>query len=180
MLAENPVRRRNGEPARVALLGYRLRTAGRQTDERFRPGQLRIRNDSSQVLNITVFGLQPNWSAVQMHPYGAGDAFVAFDPGQQTVLRFRGSLREGYDAGTDTVKVFATVGATNFRWLEPPVLDQPLARGSSVRGKRPLNPLEDMLAASTSDAPPARDLIPAAYPSHEWVSEQIELRVTRE
>ena len=161
-------------------MGYRLRTAGRQTDERFRPGQLRIRNDSSQVLNITVFGLQPNWSAVQMHPYGAGDAFVAFDPGQQTVLRFRGSLREGYDAGTDTVKVFATVGATNFRWLEPPVLDQPLARGSSVRGKRPLNPLEDMLAASTSDAPPARDLIPAAYPSHEWVSEQIELRVTRE
>ena len=40
VLAENPVRRRNGESARVVLLGYRLRAADRQTDEHFRPGHV--------------------------------------------------------------------------------------------------------------------------------------------
>ena len=40
VLAENLIRRRRGEPARVVLLGYGLRTADRKTDERFRPGQL--------------------------------------------------------------------------------------------------------------------------------------------
>ena len=32
VVAANHVRRRNGESARVPLLGYRRRTAGRQTD----------------------------------------------------------------------------------------------------------------------------------------------------
>ena len=52
VLAENRIRRRNGESARVALLGYRLRTADRQTDEQFRPGHRESHRGSLPLRSI--------------------------------------------------------------------------------------------------------------------------------
>jgi hypothetical protein len=65
------------------------------------------------------------------------------------VIPLRASLPKGYRPGRDGLKVFATVGTTNFRWLELPALDQP----------------------------PARDLKPAAVPGKEWVAAQVELNI---
>lgn len=138
---------------------------------------LRIKNDSLGVLNVTVFDLQPGWGAKQIYPSGEGDYFVAFDPGEAKVIPLRAYLPENYREGTDTLKVFATVGTTNFRWLELPPLDQPLTRSRSVLRRNPGNPLEEMLAAFTADRAPTRDLNPAAYPSKDWITEAVELRM---
>ncbi|NIO47793.1 MAG: hypothetical protein GTN77_13660 [Planctomycetales bacterium] len=75
------------------------------------------------------------------------------------------------------MKVFAALGTTNFRWLELPALDQPITRSAGVLGKDPENPLEEMLAAFTAGQPPTRDLIPAAYPSKEWITEQVQVHI---
>ena len=140
---------------------------------------LRIKNEAAQVLNVTVFDLQPDWGATQVYPPGAGDNFVAFDPGQEVVLPLRADLPAGYSQGTDVLKVFATLGTTNFRWLELPSLDQPLSRSAAVRSTQPHNPLEEMLAAFTADQPPTRNLVPAAYPSKEWITAEVEIRIRR-
>ncbi len=140
---------------------------------------LRIKNETAQALNVTVFDLQPDWGATQIYPPGAGDNFVAFDPGQEVVLPLQANLPDGYSQGTDVLKVFATLGTTNFRWLELPPMDQPLSRSATVRGAQPDNPLEAMLAAFTADRPPTRNLVPAAYPSKEWITAEVEVRIQR-
>lgn len=140
---------------------------------------VRIRNDSPQVLNVTVLDLQPDWGVQQVYPSGPGDYFVPLDPGQEQILPLQGSLPALYEEGTDTVKVFATTGTTNFRWLELPSLGEQLKRRIEVRSKSPENPLEQLLAAVTADRPHTRHLIPAAYPSWEWVTAQVEVHVQR-
>jgi len=136
------------------------------------------RNDPSRILNITVLDLQPDWGIQQIYPSGAG-FFEPLDPGQEVVLPLRAGLPGGYAEGTDVIKVFATLGTTNFRWLELPALDQPPRRSETTRGG-PSNPLEELLAAVTAEEPKTRDLNPAAYPSREWVTAQVEVRVQRD
>ncbi|NIO47794.1 MAG: hypothetical protein GTN77_13665, partial [Planctomycetales bacterium] len=53
---------------------------------------LRIKNNSSQSLNITVLDLEPGWGVSQVFPTGAGDNFVEFEPGQELVLPLRAGL----------------------------------------------------------------------------------------
>lgn len=139
---------------------------------------LRIRNAASKVLNITVFDLQPGWGISQIYPSGQGDYFVSLDPEQEIVLPLLAELPAGYCEGTDVIKVFATVAATSFRWLELPRLDEPF-RSPTIPPKAPRNSLEELLTIFVTDRPPMRNLVPAAYPSREWVTAQVEVGVQR-
>ncbi|MEN6437857.1 MAG: caspase family protein [Syntrophobacter sp.] len=140
---------------------------------------VRIRNAAARSLNITAFDLQPDWGITQIYPSGHGDLFVELDAGQEVVLPLRAGLPQGYSEGKDVVKVFATIGTTNFRWLELPALDQPLSRNASLRYTGPKNPLEELISTITADQPLKRQLIPAAYPSREWVTAQLEVHVKK-
>lgn len=132
-----------------------------------------VRNE----LNITVLNLQPDWGIKQIYPADAA-AFLPLDA-QRTVVRiFKAGLPLGYTAGTDVIKVFATVGTTNFRWLELPALDQPRSATRSALVK-PQNGLEALLAAVTDRAQGAtfRNAVLVTEPSTEWITEQVEIRV---
>jgi len=139
---------------------------------------LRIKNNSPQILNVTVFDLQPDWGAAQIYPSGHGDNFVAFDPGQELVIPLQASLPKAYRTGRDIMKVFATVGATNFRWLELPALDQPRSRSGIMRSA-PSDPLEAMFATFAAARPLTRNLTPATVPSKEWITAQVELNINQ-
>ncbi|WP_237741536.1 caspase family protein [Anabaena sp. PCC 7108] len=134
---------------------------------------LRIRNQSFQVFNITTLAIQPDWSISQLHPKGAAN-FEPLDPGMETFVRIHTSLPDGYQEGVDVIKVFATVGATNFRYLELPALDQPRRGTQNLRAN---NPLEELLAAVASEQAPNRNLSAAAYPSDNWTMEQVHIVV---
>jgi hypothetical protein len=139
---------------------------------------LRVRNDSSEILNVTIMDLQPDWGISQLYP-GESGYFEPLDPGQTLpLIPLQASLRPGYTEGTDVVKVFATVGTTNFRWLELPTLDEPLERSAATRGG-PSSALDELLTAFSSGAPKTRNLNLAACPSKEWVTAQVELRVQK-
>ncbi|MCI0698177.1 caspase family protein [candidate division KSB1 bacterium] len=131
-------------------------------------------NPSRNVLNVTVLDLQPDWGISQIFPTGAA-AFEPLDPQQELIIPLQAGLPEGYETGTDVIKVFATVGATDFRVLELSALDQPPVK----KGKRKAstNPLDNLLSAITADQPSKRNLKPGANPSREWVTAQVEVRV---
>jgi Caspase domain len=133
-------------------------------------------NDPSRILNVTVLDLQPDWGITQIYPSGAG-LFEPLDPGQEILLPLRAGLPISYEEGTDFIKVFATLGTTNFRWLELPSLDQPQTRGMTARGTQ--GPLEELLALVAAQEPKSRDLDPAAYPSREWVTAQVEVQIKK-
>jgi caspase domain-containing protein len=144
------------------------------------PGEwtfLRVKNASPQVLNITVLDLGPDWSVTQLYP--SHTFSMLFDPGQEEVLPLQASLPEGYSDATDILKVFATIGDTNFRWLELPALDQPaISRGT--RGM-PRNALEQLLSMFATEKPPmsTRQVNLAEHPTGEWTTEQVEVHVAQ-
>ncbi len=132
-----------------------------------------VRNE----LNITMFDLQPDWGISQIYPADEA-AFLPLDPQREVIRIFKASLPYGYSQGTDVVKVFATIGTTNFRWLELPALDQPRSATRSALDK-PQNALESLLAsvAATAKGYAFRNAAPVTDPSTEWLTEQVELTV---
>jgi hypothetical protein len=133
---------------------------------------IRIRNDSSQALNVTILAIQPDWSIEQVYPYGTGN-FITFDPGQEELLPLQVNLPNGYQEAQDIIKVFATVGATDFHWLELPPLDQPIF---SINHKAPQNSLEEILSAIAAEQPPMKNVQPIRYAAAEWITEQITIK----
>lgn len=139
---------------------------------------LRIKNESSQVLNVAVFDLQPDWGISQIFPSTEGNFFEPLDGGDKLQIPLKTYLPPHYAEGTDVIKVFATVGAANFRWLELPPLDSPLTRAWKYSTK-PADGLERLLAALASDHLKDRHVNPAAYPNREWTTASVALRVRR-
>lgn len=145
---------------------------------RLRDGEwamLRVRNDSSKVLNVTVFDLQPDWGVSQVYPSRAA-AFEPVDPGGEINLPLRASLPPGYEQGSDIMKVFFTFETTSFRWLELPALDQPPEPVDNLRGV-PNGSLESLLAACASEQHTARKLEPATHTNAEWAALQVEVQI---
>ncbi|MBD2342089.1 caspase family protein [Calothrix sp. FACHB-156] len=135
-------------------------------------GYLRIRNESNQDLNITVLLLQPDWSIGQLHPE-APSAFELLEHGKEKLIRLCASLPKDYTQGADIIKVFATVGATNFSWLKLPPLDQPPTRMQTTRAS---NPLEELLASVKSDNP-TRNLTAVTLSNDNWTTAEIKIFV---
>jgi hypothetical protein len=137
---------------------------------------LRIRNNASVPLNVSVFNLQPGWGAKQIWPYDAS-SFRLLDPRTEELLPLQASLLDEYDEGEDILKVFATVGTTDFRWLELPPLDTPSA---PLRvGRAPVDELERLFSAFSADRPATRNFEPPAQASRSWTTEQVTLAVRR-
>ncbi|MBD2605954.1 caspase family protein [Scytonema hofmannii FACHB-248] len=130
---------------------------------------LSIHNNSSQDLNVAVLDLASDWSIEQIYP-GKGLNLETIEAGRKEVVPIPAG-----SAGEDTVKVFATVGSANFRWLELPSLDEELKPKGLARSG---NPLDTLLAAIDEEQPPTRKLFVAASPSREWTTKQISLIVT--
>ncbi len=147
------------------------------SDPTIQPGEwvfLKVQNNFTRAVNVAVLDLQSDWSIVQAHPIDPGSKFIVVDAGDDEIIPFQLSLAEGYAEAIDIAKVFATIDSPNFRWLELPPLDEPIV-GSATRSG---DPLESLLGAIGGDAPPTRALNAAKYPSREWVTQQVRVRVT--
>jgi Caspase domain len=129
---------------------------------------LSIQNNSLQDLNVAALDLASDWSIEKIFPGQSAD-FVTIEAGKKEVVPLRTS-----SIGQDTVKVFASVGPANFRWLELPALDKQQTTRSF---KSPQNALETLLSAIDEEKPKTRKLSVAASPSREWTTKQINLRV---
>jgi hypothetical protein len=137
-------------------------------------------NDPSRILNITVLDLEPNWRITQILPYEAG-YFEPLQPGTEIVLPLQaGELPAATTEATDVVKVFATRGTSNFRWLELPALDKPVELKSLRRGAP--GALEQLLAAVIEDGPPPGTKRLKVYdsPSRQWVTAQVQVHVGKQ
>ena len=133
-------------------------------------------NDPALILNVTLLDLAPDWSISQIYPEGAAN-FESLDPGGVIELEFETFLPSGYSEGLDTLKIFATQGTTNFRWLQLSSLDQPpLAAPAPRAGIR--DPLEKLLAAITDEGVTTRAVRLTSSPqSANWTTAQVELHV---
>jgi Caspase domain len=141
---------------------------------------LRIKNESTQPLNIVVLVLSSDWSISQQNILDSQD-FVVFDAGYEEPMPtpFTLTVPEGYTETTEIFKVFATVGEANFRWLELPELDRPIPPSSTRGLKAPRNRLEEILAAVGADDRPCNTKKAEAVvvPNRGWTMKQVTVKV---
>jgi hypothetical protein len=149
-----------------------------------RPGQwtfLSIENKSGQEVNVAVLDLQPNWGITVVHPQETNLDFTPLSSNlEPLVLPLQANLPEGYESGTDTLKVMVTLEPAFFRSLELPALDQP--RPATAKGARRGggSPLDTLLQAVSADTVGKRSLVPAATASRGWFTSELEIRVIAE
>ena len=144
---------------------------------------LRLKNTFPQALNVAVLDLEPTWEISQIPLQGIDAAFYQLGT-QQTVdtkLRFKVPEGKGYEQAKEMLKLFATRGAADFRWLKLPALDQQLETKAS-RGTRSISsPFGKLLEAIGGDADISPQLTRAAVyepdPNAEWVTKQIQLTI---
>jgi hypothetical protein len=133
-------------------------------------------NDPARILNISVLDLAADWSITQLYPAGAA-AFEALDPGATIDLELEAFLPSGYSESLDILKVFATQGTTDFRWLQLPALDQPPVK-DAIKRTLIKDPLEKLLAAVTGEKTSTRAIRLTDSPqAPSWSSAQVELLV---
>ena len=135
----------------------------------------RIENLSDTLLNVAVLDLQPDWGISQVHPEPPL-WFVELGPGGEELIPLRAGLPDGWRKGRDTLKVFASLGSANFRWLQLPSLDGGKRDPKDATGSP--SGLNLLLEAISNDKPRMRNLSPVAYPSRGWTTSQIELNIT--
>ena len=138
---------------------------------------VRIRNTSPGPLNVAMLDLAPDWSITQIFP-PAPAPLREIDAGKQEIIRLQGSLPDGYREGTDLIKVFATLGPADFRFLELPPLDEPITTRSATRGA-PQSQLDQLLAEFGAEQPRTRNVDAHSFPSEQWTSDEVEVHIVQ-
>ncbi len=86
---------------------------------------LRIKNKSSQPLNIAILDLEPTWAVSYIPIAGIDVPFYLLEANEEKQIHLRFALPSdtGYQQVQEVLKVFATRKAIDFRWLEMPSID---------------------------------------------------------
>lgn len=144
---------------------------------------LRLKNIFAQPLNVAVLDLEPTWEISQIPIQGLDAPFFQLVPDQaiDLKLRIKAPDSKGYTQTKDILKLFATRGPADFRWLKLPSLDQEIESKAS-RATRSINtPFGKLLEAvgEDIDVPPqlTRAAIYEPDPDAEWVTKQIQITV---
>jgi hypothetical protein len=135
---------------------------------------LRIKNEFSHTLNLTILDLQPDYGISQVYPESPA-SFESLDPGQDILLPLCTSLPDGYSEGEDLLKFFLTIGPTDFRWLQIPPLDKPLPSRALTRTSN--DPLQAVINSLIPLELRKRNLKTAVDPGMQWWTGSVALKI---
>ena len=148
---------------------------------------LRVKNNFSYRLNVAVLDLEPTWEISQIPLRGMDATFDQLAPDETVDTKLRFQLPEGkeYDRAMEVLKLFATVGPADFRWLILPSLDKESldneleGHHEATRGIQ--STFGKLLAAGGEDpnVPPSlkRGFVYNPDPNAEWVTKQIVITI---
>ncbi|NET14297.1 MAG: hypothetical protein F6K08_16395, partial [Okeania sp. SIO1H6] len=141
---------------------------------------LEIINEYSSSLNVSILDLVPNWKVEQAWPgkEPAVEIPSRHDGGNREVAAFRPTLPEGYQKGIERVKVFATLGSLDLRFLSLPRLDNPIPTLPEGRNFKGFDPLSNVVAAIATEKAGSKDMN-AAYSYREWVVKDFTLTIEK-
>jgi hypothetical protein len=143
---------------------------------------LRVKNKSRQALNVAVLDLEPTWAISQIPLQGIEGPFyeLASEETVDTRLHFTVPEGKGYEQAKEMLKLFATRGPADFRWLRLPSLDKKIeVHKAATRGIQ--SAFGKLLEAVGEDPNVSPSLNRAAVyepdPQAEWVTKQIQITI---
>jgi hypothetical protein len=155
---------------------------------------VRLKNVSSQPLNVAILDFEPTWEVSQIPIQGDKGAFYSLQPQEETLTRLRFQIPDGvnYHQAKETLKLFVTRGIANFQWLLLPSLDKEAdseyrtMRSSLNAGLKaeenpsPLSRLLSTIGADVDNPPPLKRAYYDPDPNAEWLTQSILLTVKRD
>jgi hypothetical protein len=143
---------------------------------------LRVKNNFSQALNVAVLDLQPTWEISQIPLQGIDAPFyeLAAQETLYTPLRFQVPESKEYERAKEMLKLFATRGPADFRWLRLPSLDQEIKKHHEVtRGiQTAFGKLLEAIGEDPNVSPSLnRCAVYSPDPKAEWVTKQIQITI---
>ncbi|MEG5043498.1 caspase family protein [Microcoleus sp. B4-C1] len=146
------------------------------------PVYLRVKNNFHQALNVGVLNLEATWAISQIPLQGMDAPFyeLASQDTADTRLRLKVSKSTGSEQHKEILKLFATRGPADFRWLRLPSLDKNIeVHKAATRGIQ--SAFGKLLEAVGEDPNVLPSLNRAAVyepePNAEWVTKQIQITV---
>lgn len=155
---------------------------------------LRIKNTSSQPLNIAILDLDSTWAIYKLSIKGNKDIFYPLESKAEIYDTVTTELPDGeaYKQAKETLKLFATRGIAQFDWLTLPALDEDLGQKGNLDealenvanqkglGINPLNQLLGTIGADLDNPPPeGRRVRSKPNPNAEWVTKQVTFTLTQ-
>ena len=146
------------------------------------PVFLRVKNNFSQALNVAVLDLEPTWAISQIPLRGIDAPFYQLAP-QETVnlkLRFQVPESKGYERAKEALKLFATRGPADFRWLRLPSLDRKIeAHHTATRDfQSAFGKLQEAVGEDPNVSPSLhRGVVYEPDPNAEWATKQIQITI---
>jgi hypothetical protein len=155
---------------------------------------LRIKNTSSQPLNIAVLDLDSTWAIYKFSIKRNEDIFYSLDSKEEIYDTVDTELPDGeaYKQAKETLKLFATRGIAQFDWLTLPALDEDLGQKGNLDeelenvanqkglGINPLNQLLGTIGADLDNPPhEGRRVRSKPNPNAEWVTKQVTFTLTQ-
>ena len=158
---------------------------------------LRVKNNDPQPLNIAILDLEATWEISSIPIQGRNTIFFELDRGQSLEMSMDFQVPEGdnYQNKLEKIKLFATKGIANFKWLNLQPLDEDLGKkGISLneelnqisesigvtKGEKPpissLNQLLSQIGADVDEPPQIkRSFRPTPTPNADWITKTIEV-----
>ncbi len=131
---------------------------------------LRFHNKTAETLHVTALSLDSRWRVGKAFPKKRTHTL---DAGEDDLVPFIADLDVDQEGGEELLRIFATTGVVDFRWLMLPTLGEkmPAPRG------RPINPLERLLAAVGSQGSSKR-MVTSTSEELLWTVRDVRLKVT--
>ena len=146
---------------------------------------LRIINRAQIDLNVAVLDLDPVWAISKLPILNLPGSFYTMSPGEEQVMPLSFSLPSGpddqplYAKVTETIKVFAAIGAADFSLLELPPLDVPIASKGNTRGSDS-GTLNRLMSAIDAESPATtRAIAVVTDPNQDWATQQIQFTLSQ-
>lgn len=135
--------------------------------------RVRIQNQYSQNLNVTVLNVQPDWGVGQLYPNMTDSELI--ERGKELSFKFGIYLPTNYEEGSDILKIFANINAISYRWLELPSLDSTKRTLQTRHPKQ--DSLEQLFEALVRNSKKTRNARLISSPN-KWIAVNVKLKVS--
>ncbi|WP_437589435.1 caspase family protein [Sorangium sp. So ce1000] len=142
-------------------------------------------NESSSPVNVAVIALGDDWGIRALEPPPPEGSmfptrrYSTVDAKKESRFALQFFLSEGRASSTDVVKIFATVGDTDFLWLLHRPINDPVTRSLTTRDTAAHDALFRLREALDADENDQREVRPRSAPGEDWTATQFRIVTKR-
>ncbi|WP_437984600.1 caspase family protein [Sorangium sp. So ce117] len=142
-------------------------------------------NESNSPVNIAVIDLGDDWGIRALEPPPPEGRMIptrrysTVDARREARFALQFFLSQGRGSSLDVIKIFATLGDTDFWWLLHTALDNPVTRSLATRDTAANDALFRLREALDAEENTQRDVRPRFAPGDGWTTRQFRVETRR-